>query len=365
MLPFHKIPILNFGVEDEQKFVQLQRGIMNLDSVLGNITILIFLISSFFYQYPRFLILLFLVWTIINFSVLFLNKQKKTEIAVVCSLSFYIFVTCLTSILFGSSTLFHLILILCSFGAYMYEISNKWVHHLLFACSIISFMIISVCNIRPYYILDPKTLDFISMIMTIIFSITFSYKMLSLNLYQKIRTKEKVLAEDLQQRSDLLQLIINNLPQYIFWKNNEGEYIGSNNRFAQKAGFSSSNELILKKEEELLDSKEISPFLTAKKDLELNGSFSFGKEEEIIADDGTTIWFKTNRIPLIIEEEEQIGTLYTFEDISKSKIIELEKKENDERLNTIFEHSPFGIGFRQIDTNQIKAINPKLKSMLG
>ena len=48
----------------------------------------------------------------------------------------------------------------------------------------------------------------------------------------------------IQTNLDLLQLVMNNIPQAVFWKDRDLVYLGCNQAFADDAGFSSPEEII-------------------------------------------------------------------------------------------------------------------------
>src|SRR5512147_1928402 len=50
--------------------------------------------------------------------------------------------------------------------------------------------------------------------------------------------------QNMQASLQLLPLIMNNIPQAVFWKNRDLVYLGCNQAFADDAGFSSPEEII-------------------------------------------------------------------------------------------------------------------------
>ncbi|NJN23743.1 MAG: PAS domain S-box protein [Acaryochloridaceae cyanobacterium RL_2_7] len=68
--------------------------------------------------------------------------------------------------------------------------------------------------------------------------------------------QQKIAEESLRQSQQLLQLVLDTIPQEVFWKDCNGGYLGCNYRYAQTMGFNQSREMIGKTDQELqLDSQ--------------------------------------------------------------------------------------------------------------
>jgi len=51
-------------------------------------------------------------------------------------------------------------------------------------------------------------------------------------------------ALDLVKKENLLQLVIDNIPSYIFWKDRDSTYLGCNMNFAKSAGLNNPDQII-------------------------------------------------------------------------------------------------------------------------
>jgi two-component system CheB/CheR fusion protein len=56
-------------------------------------------------------------------------------------------------------------------------------------------------------------------------------------------TEDKVASDELFNSRQILLKILDNIPQRVYWKNNESVYQGGNKRFAQKVGYLEPNDL--------------------------------------------------------------------------------------------------------------------------
>ncbi|NJN54110.1 MAG: hypothetical protein HC804_04745 [Anaerolineae bacterium] len=67
-------------------------------------------------------------------------------------------------------------------------------------------------------------------------------------------------AENLREQETLLRLVLNTIPQAVFWKDRNLVYLGSNRNFAQDAGLASPELLVGKTDYEFSWTKEQADF---------------------------------------------------------------------------------------------------------
>ncbi len=136
-------------------------------------------------------------------------------------------------------------------------------------------------------------------------------------------------------KEQLLQLVLDNIPSFVFWKDLESNYLGCNHKFAQSAGLSSPDEIVGKTDYELSWTKADADYYR-KIDKEVMGSgvpqINFEESQTI---DGKTSWLNTSKIPLFDDQGRVIGILGTYEDITERKMSELQLLENNKVLTKI------------------------------
>ena len=144
---------------------------------------------------------------------------------------------------------------------------------------------------------------------------------------------------NLLDKEQLLQLVMNNIPSFIFWKDRNSVYLGCNMNFALSAGLDDPNKIIGKTDYDLPWSKEESDFFRAvDKRVMDSGKEELNFEEPQTISDGTTRWLRTSKIPLLNAEKEVIGILGTYEDITSKKELELKLVRQAEHLQRSNEH---------------------------
>lgn len=141
-------------------------------------------------------------------------------------------------------------------------------------------------------------------------------------------TQRKKIEEDIRQQKEYLRLILDNIPQQVFWKDTNLVFKGCNKHWAKSAQLESADSVIGKTDYDLFLDPEVAEFyrsqdvrVMASKQPELNLVFPKYKPGA----DGEKIWLDVSRIPMLDAEQNVIGILGVLEDITEKKAI-------DERL---------------------------------
>lgn len=133
-------------------------------------------------------------------------------------------------------------------------------------------------------------------------------------------TLQRVAQKDIYSSHQMLSLILNNIPQRIFWKDRNFRYLGCNTPFAHDAGFMSADQVIGKKDEDMRWKKLAAQYMRDDEAVMASGLSKLNFEETITAPDGTgLVWVRTSKTPLYDEKGEVIGILGSYEDITSEK----------------------------------------------
>lgn len=135
----------------------------------------------------------------------------------------------------------------------------------------------------------------------------------------------------------MLQLVMDSIPQFIFWKNVNSVYLGCNKNFIKVAGLVNPEDIIGKSDYDLPWTKDESDFYikTDKKIMD-NDTAEFNIHETQQTSSGEIIHVETNKVPLHDHKGKVIGILGTYHDITERKIVEdelLNAKESAENAN--------------------------------
>ncbi len=139
-------------------------------------------------------------------------------------------------------------------------------------------------------------------------------------------TERKVAEQALKQSRQMLQLVMDNVPQSIFWKDRDLKYLGCNVNFAKDAGLEKPADIIGKTDYDLTWKKEEADAYREddKKVMDSNTPKYLIIEPQQQAD-GKMAWIETNKVPLHDAEDNVVGMLGSYSDITERKRAEEEK----------------------------------------
>ncbi|MEI6167601.1 MAG: PAS domain S-box protein [bacterium] len=123
-----------------------------------------------------------------------------------------------------------------------------------------------------------------------------------------------------KRAADFLRLIIDNIPDLVFWKDRNSVYQGCNNAFAQAAGVGSPENIVGKTDYEFSWKKEESDFfVSVDRRVMENDQPEYHIIEPQRQSDGRQTWAETSKIPLHDEHGRVIGILGTYMNITERK----------------------------------------------
>lgn len=137
-------------------------------------------------------------------------------------------------------------------------------------------------------------------------------------------TGSTMVDEKINASNKLLQTIINNVPVRIFWKGRDLRYLGANTLFAKDAGYTDGNELIGKSDLDMVWREEAEAYRSDDADVMDSGIPKLEYDEPQTTPSGKKIWLRTSKVPLRDIDDNVIGMLGIYYDITDRK------KEEDE-----------------------------------
>ena len=181
--------------------------------------------------------------------------------------------------------------------------------------------------------------------------------------------KERLLAENkLSESTKMLQLIMDSIPQFIFWKDISSTYLGCNQNFLKTSGHNNLEKLIGKTDYDMPWTKEEADMYRADDRMVMDtNTAKYNIHETSQTADGTTIHVETNKVPLHDKDGKVIGILGTYTDITDRKKAEAVLAESEAKFRTIVELSPFGIALtlNSMDDGTFIEVNPALLRFTG
>ncbi len=131
-------------------------------------------------------------------------------------------------------------------------------------------------------------------------------------------TARKQIEEELHESKQLLELVLDAMPQCTFWKSKDSVYLGCNRRFAQLTGVGEPDQIVGKTDYDLPFSQEEAEWYI---ELDRRVMTSDQPVYNVIEpqqqhEDGRQRWSETNKIPLHAPNGDVIGILGTFQDVT-------------------------------------------------
>lgn len=162
----------------------------------------------------------------------------------------------------------------------------------------------------------------------------------------------------------LLQLVIDSIPQRVFWKDRNLVYLGCNRSFARDAGVDDPSRIVGKNDFELAWKATADLYVADDRLVMESNTPKIDIEEPMTFTDGRTIWLRTNKVPLHDASGAVFGVLGTYEDITEQHQAAIDLHESEERFRATFEQAAVGISHVAPDGRFLR-VNQRLCDMVG
>ncbi len=132
-------------------------------------------------------------------------------------------------------------------------------------------------------------------------------------------------------KARVLQNVLETIPYYVFWKDRDLNYLGCNDAFAHAAGLSGPQQIVGMNDVELpWRAEETVWFQAWDRRVMESGVAELNIEEPQLQADGRNRFLSTSKVPLRNENNEVIGILGIFNDITERKELENELRQAKE-----------------------------------
>jgi diguanylate cyclase (GGDEF)-like protein/PAS domain S-box-containing protein len=126
----------------------------------------------------------------------------------------------------------------------------------------------------------------------------------------------------LQESQQMLRLVIDNLPQRVFWKDTELYYLGCNKAFCEDAGLDNPQRIVGMTDSDFPWGNEAEAYRRDDLRTIQSGIPKVHYEEPQHRQDGSLNWLRTSKIPLTDAQGRRVGVLGMYEDITERKQME-------------------------------------------
>ncbi len=176
-------------------------------------------------------------------------------------------------------------------------------------------------------------------------------------------TEAKLAEARLRASQEMLQTIINTIPQYVFWKDLNSVYLGCNENFAMVSGVGTPDNIVGKTDSNL-----------AWRDVE--AELFKALDQEVIRTDRPQVniispqrqaddrdaWIETNIVPLHDDDGKVIGVLGTYHDITEKRIADDKLINSEAKYRSLAEQSLQSIAILTADS--LLYYNPAFKELV-
>jgi PAS domain S-box-containing protein len=177
-------------------------------------------------------------------------------------------------------------------------------------------------------------------------------------------TEAKLAEARLRESQEMLQTVMNTIPQYVFWKDLNSVYLGCNDNFALVSGVDTPDNIVGKTDLDLAW-RDVEAELFRALDQEVINTDK--PQLNIIspqrqADDRDS-WVEINIVPLHDNEGNVMGVLGTYNDITEKRIAEDNLIKSEAKYRSLAEQSVQGITI--LTPDNLLYFNPAFRQLVG
>lgn len=132
-------------------------------------------------------------------------------------------------------------------------------------------------------------------------------------------TGSTMVDEHINNANKLLQTVINNVPVRIFWKGRDLRFLGANTLFAEDAGYTEGRELVGKSDLDMVWGEQAEAYRRDDMEVMESGVPKLEYEEQQTTPAGNVRWVRTSKVPLRDDDDNVIGMLGVYYDITDRK----------------------------------------------
>ncbi len=170
---------------------------------------------------------------------------------------------------------------------------------------------------------------------------------------------------ELYNSRQMLRLVLDNIPQRVFWKDINLNYLGCNQAFAQDAHLDSPDGIIGKDDYQLSWKDTAELYRSDDQEVIRTNTPKIGFEEPQSLPEGGQLWLRTNKIPLQDMNGKVIGVLGTYEDITLQREAEEKIRLSEQKFRTLFEAEPDAIMTADPATGLLLEVNKAATRLFG
>lgn len=180
---------------------------------------------------------------------------------------------------------------------------------------------------------------------------------------QELARRQQV-EDKLRSSQQLLQLVMDTLPEAIFWKDFQSNFLGCNKNFAEDAGIDCPDEIVGKSDYDMpWKAEETEFFRQCDRRVMDSNQAEIGIIEPQLHSNGEQTWLETNKVPLHDSEGNVIGILGTYQDITRRRQAELDLQKLNQKLQR--QTIELNAALSELQQSQLYLVQNEKMSALG
>jgi PAS domain S-box-containing protein len=177
-------------------------------------------------------------------------------------------------------------------------------------------------------------------------------------------TDRKRMEADLARERDLLQALMDNFPDTIYFKDTASRFTRINRSQARLLGVAEPEEAIGKTDADFFSAELAQMFLDEEQRLMTAGEPIIDRMEYNPTPEGQPRWFSASKVPLKDRAGQVIGLVGISRDITDRRLMEESLRESQARFGSAFEHAAVGMALVAPD-HSIMQVNRAFCQLLG
>jgi diguanylate cyclase (GGDEF)-like protein/PAS domain S-box-containing protein len=137
-------------------------------------------------------------------------------------------------------------------------------------------------------------------------------------------TERKRIERELYESRQKLRLILDTIPQRVFWKDVNSVYLGANRRLLEEAGLERVEQIVGLSDDDMPWREFTERYRDEDRQVIQTGEPLLNVQQSVEHADGTVSWFESSKVPLRDGEGAVVGLLGVARDITDSKRMEAE-----------------------------------------
>jgi PAS domain S-box-containing protein len=183
-------------------------------------------------------------------------------------------------------------------------------------------------------------------------------------LHEKEITGLRLVEKTLAYEQYLMEVIMDSLPDHIYFKDRESHFIRINKDHAQSFGLSDPVQAVGKTDFDFFTEEHARQAYEDEQTVIQTGQ-PLSKEEKLTWPDRPDTWSSTTKLPMRDKEGNIIGTFGISKDITERKLAEEALRESEEHYRILFNEALDGICLADAATGLIIDCNQALSSLVG